>query len=323
MRKPQRTETYPARDNSHRRILRSKSYRLLSRQGRLAKMAKFGGIVMKIYRSVSLSGWAVIALALAIPHEGRAGLIVFSIPDAPLPTTSGDGLAGSYYRPTGGYEPGLIANANTYIAGNGADATFVSTGIDYAAGSAYGSGNSVSDGASVSTYLGSDATSLTALPGSPSGETTAQVLANSLDGTMYVFTGYLAITAAQANTVQTFYLGSDDGSALSIEGQQVISNDGDHPFGFTTSGNTVEFTQPGLYAIRVLYYEDGGLTGVEFGSTLAGAGTFGAELTAADFYQSAPTSATPEPGGIALMAVIGAIACGLFCKKSGRRAIRA
>jgi hypothetical protein len=115
---------------------------------------------MKFYRSVSLSGWAVIAMALAIPHEGRADLFVFSNPDAPLPSTSGNGLVGEYYRPTNGYEPGSIANANTYIAGNGADATFISTGINYAAGSVYGSGNSVSDSTPVSTYLGSDATSL-------------------------------------------------------------------------------------------------------------------------------------------------------------------
>jgi len=277
---------------------------------------------MKFYPSVILSGWVVI-LALAIPHEGRADLFVFSTPDAPLPTAPGNGLVGDYYRPTGGFEAGSIANANAYIAGNSADATFTSTGIDYAFGSVYGSGNSVPDGTPVSTYLGSDAATLTALPGSPSGETTAQVLANSLNGTMYVFTGYLAITAAQVNTVQTFYVGSDDGSALSIQGTQVVANDGDHGFGFTTGGNTAEFTQPGLYAIRFLYYEDGGETGVEFGSTLAGAGTFGAELPAADFYQSSTASAAPEPEGISLMAIIGAIACALFWKKSVRRGIRA
>jgi len=277
---------------------------------------------MKFCRSVSLSGWAAITLALAIPHEGRANVFVFSNPDASLPATSGNGLVGGYYRPTGGFEAFSIANANNYIAGNGADATFISTGINYAAGSVFGSGNSVSDSTPVSTYLGSDATSLTALPGSPSGETTAQVLANPLDGTMYVLTGYLAITAAEVNTVQTFFVGSDDGSALSIQGQQVVANDGDHSFGFTTGGNTAEFTQPGLYAIRFLYYEDGGETGVEFGSTLGGgAGPFGAELTAADFYQSATVSAVPEPGGIVPTAIIGVIACGLFRKKPGRRAI--
>jgi hypothetical protein len=139
---------------------------------------------------------------------------------------------------------------------------------------------------------------------------------------MYFFTGYLTVTAAEVNTVQTFFIGSDDGSALSIQGQQVVANDGDHSFGFTSGGNTAEFTQPGLYAIRFLYYEDGGETGVEFGSTLAGAGPFGAELTAADFYQTAPISAVPEPDSIALMATMGAIACGLFRKKSGRRAIQ-
>jgi PA14 domain/PEP-CTERM motif len=273
---------------------------------------------------MSVSGWAAIALAFAMAHEVRASEIVFSTPNSSLPATAGNGLVASYYRPTGGFEPGSIANANAYIANHGADATFVTTGINYAAGSTYGSGNSIGDGTPLSTYLGSDANSLVAVAGSPSGETTAQVLANTLDGTMYVYTGYLAVTAADINTPETFFLGSDDGSALYIQGQQIIANDGDHGFAFTDGGNTVEFTQAGLYAIRVLDYEDGGVTGVEFGSTLVGPGAEGQELTAANFYQTAPanTTVTPEPSSLTLLGTAGVIACG-FLWNSRRRLARA
>ena len=277
---------------------------------------------MKLFRSVSWRGWAVVTLALALSQETRASLIVLSTPDAPLPATSGNGLLGDYYRPTGGFQPGTIANAGAYIVSHTADATFVSTGVDYAAGSTYGSGNSVGDGDSVSTYLGSDASSLAALPGSPSGETTSQILANTLDGTMYVFSGFLAVTAAEVNTSQSFFLGSDDGSELDIQGQQVAINDGDHSFSFT-GANTVEFTQSGLYAIKLLYYEDGGESGVELGSTLAGSGTFGQELTAANFYQSAPaTTSAPEPSSLMLTGIGVAVAGGFF-RKSRQRTIRA
>ena len=270
---------------------------------------------MKFFRSISFSGWAAIALAFAMTHEVRASVINFSAPDSALPATAGNGLVGSYYRPTGGFAPGSIANASTYIGSHGTDATCVTTGINYAAGSAYGSGNSVGDGTSVSTYLGPDAASLVATPGSPSGESTAQVLANTLDGTMYTYTGYLAITTSDINTPITFYLGSDDGSALYIQGQQIVNDDGDHGFSFTNGGNQVVFTQAGLYAIKVLSFEDGGVTGVEFGSSLAGAGTVGGELTAANFYQTAavaPPPAVPEPSSLTLLGTASAIASGLF-----------
>jgi hypothetical protein len=264
-------------------------------------------------------GMAAMVVALVSVSETRAGLIVFSNPDAGLPTAAGNGLVGDYYRPTGGLQAGTLAVANAYINTHGTDATFVSTGINYPAGFTYGSGNTIGDGSSVATYLGTDANSLVATPGSPSGETTAQVKANTLDGTMYTFTGFLAITAAQVNVVQTFFLGSDDGSSFSIQGQLVVDNDGDHGFGFTSGGNTVEFTQAGLYAINVTYFEDGGNTGVELGSTLAGSGTFGGELTSANFYQTAPASVVPEPSSLALVGIAGAIAAG-WMRRASRRA---
>jgi hypothetical protein len=240
-------------------------------------------------------------LAIAMGHHSHASTITFSTPDAPLPVTPGNGLVGTYYRPTGGTFVGSIANENTYIGSHTSDATFVSTGISY--GGTYGSQGSVSDTSNtVGTYLSPDSGTLKATPGSPSGETTPQVLSNNLNGTMYTFTGYLAVTAAQTNTPFSFYIGSDDGSALSIKGTQIILNDNDHPFAFSNGGNMVQFTKAGLYAINAEFFEDNGNTGMELGSTMAGLGTpYGGELTAANFYQSVPTTpAVPEPSTLTL-----------------------
>ena len=83
-------------------------------------------------------------------------------------------------------------------------------------------GSTVDDSTSLSTYLGSDASSLS----NPS------VGTNTLDASIYHYTGFINITSADLTT--TFFLGSDDGSELSINGTQVIDNDGDDGY-FTVS----------------------------------------------------------------------------------------
>ena len=84
----------------------------------------------------------------------------------------------------------------------------------------------------MSTYLGSDAASLS----NPS------VGTNTLEDSIYHFTGYINITSANLTT--TFQLGSDDGSALWLNGIQVIDNDGDHSY--NTVSQTVDFTRRGF-----------------------------------------------------------------------------
>src|SRR5258706_3590788 len=70
------------------------------------------------------------------------------------------------------------------------------------------------------------------------------------------WTGQINVT--QTENV-TFYLGSDDGSRLFIDGTQVINNGGEH--GFTTLSGTRLLGQ-GLHNIKVEFFEHGGGAGI-------------------------------------------------------------
>lgn len=72
------------------------------------------------------------------------------------------------------------------------------------------------------------------------------------DSVAVVFDGFLHIETAGA---YTFFLASDDGSKLYIDGRTVVDNDGDH--GVITANGSVEL-QPGKHAIRVEYFNGGG-----------------------------------------------------------------
>jgi hypothetical protein len=123
----------------------------------------------------------------------------------------------------------------------------------------------------------------------------------SIDHSAITLTGYISIT--QTGTYN-FNLGSDDGSALTIGGQTVVNNDSDHGFGFVGGGAT--FTQTGLYAISIQYFEDSGSTGLDFfakdpnGTCVIGLASNCASGSAATglLYSSLPTTATPEPASI-------------------------
>ncbi len=69
------------------------------------------------------------------------------------------------------------------------------------------------------------------------------------------FKGYFNITTSGT---YTFYLSSDDGSKLSIDGTQVVINDGLH--GVTTEAGNI-YLEDGLHAIEILFFEN---TGGEF-----------------------------------------------------------
>ncbi len=153
----------------------------------------------------------------------------------------------------------------------------------------------------MSTYLGSDAASLS----------NQSVGANTLEDSIYHFTGYINITAANLTT--TFQLGSDDGSALSINGTQVIDNDGDH--GYNTVSQTVDFTAPGLYAVNLISFEDGGVTGVLWSSTIGASSGGSVEVPESVLYQ---TAAVPEPTSLFLLGVGASFLVAAGCKRAGR-----
>ncbi len=72
-------------------------------------------------------------------------------------------------------------------------------------------------------------------------------------GTLLILSGYIKITPAMVNVVQTFALGLDDGGTLTINGTPVIDNGGIH--GATVVTQTAIFTRAGLYPITIGYYD--------------------------------------------------------------------
>lgn len=97
-----------------------------------------------------------------------------------------------------------------------------------------------------------------------------------------------------------FRLGSDDGSRLRIGGVTVIDNGGIH--GFLSVSNTANFEEAGLYPVEVIYYENGGVTGVEWRSSIGGSTAAPVIVPASVLYRTAPPTGVPEPGTLLLLA---------------------
>ena len=142
------------------------------------------------------------------------------------------GLSGSYWSEPW---PGSVGNALNEIAGQAPISTFVSTSVNYGGG----------DGESLSTWLGADGASLKGADPNP------------ISGHVLTLVGQIYASAAGT---YSFSLGSDDGSALWINGAQAILNDGDHGFGYVTN-NSVSLAK-GWNNIKVLQFEDQGWTGL-------------------------------------------------------------
>jgi hypothetical protein len=135
---------------------------------------------------------------------------------------------------------GNLGSADAIIAAGPATATFQSTGINYTSST----GGSVSSGSTLNTFLGADAASL-----SGSGTST-------LTRSVFRFTGLLNLAAGP----QQFSVGSDDGFRLTIGGVE-IATAGNR--GFATTSATRDLGA-GLSAFELIFYENGGSTGVNF-----------------------------------------------------------
>lgn len=239
---------------------------------------------------------AMAALVVLLASRASVADTVVGPPAGPAPgTAAGTGLNADYYKTAS--PAGSIQNAQATIMNSAPTATFVSTSIDYPNDtSTYVTGYSVSGNAATQTgftaedsstlagYLGSDSSTL-----SPSSAGT-----NTLEDSIDNFTGYLDVTKAGP---VTFYLGSDDGSELWINGVSVVSNDGDHHFAQNSA--TVDFSSPGLYPIQVIYFEDSLETGVALTSDITGSITY---VPTSLLYQGIPTASTPEPSPFILAA---------------------
>lgn len=241
----------------------------------------------------SLLARTLVALALVLAPLGTAEAVVIPSSDkvGPSPAVPGDGLNGFFWTDFGPTFTNAAADA--VIAGTAPTATFHSTAVDYPNGPA----TTHSSGNTLATHLGVDAGSL---------DPAAAGAGNILTTSLFRFTGFINILAEHDTNLATgdidvfFTLGSDDGSRLRIGGVTVIDNGGLHAFSTVT--NTANFAEPGLYPVEIIHYENTGVTGIEWKSSIGGAATAaGAVIVPAGvLYRTIPTvEPEPEPDGVA------------------------
>jgi hypothetical protein len=196
---------------------------------------------------------AIVVLACASPAQ--AVLIPAASSVGSPPAAAGDGLNGFYWN----FSADNQAQADAVIAANPPTATFSSTLVDYPNGPT----NVTGDGTLVNAYLGVDG------PVDPAAAGT-----NNLVDSVFRFTGFIKIIEAfdvvgsNATIDVNFAVGSDDGMLLKIGGVNVAQFNGLRSFGFTTG--QANFEAAGLYPVDLIYYENGGDTGVEFCSSIVG-----------------------------------------------------
>jgi len=229
---------------------------------------------------------------------------------AAVPSSSGSGLLGYYYKFNTTSNIGTLAQANILISSSGGPtATFTTTSVCFPDCA----GTSIADTSTMIQFVNGHVSNFAyTVPNSQ--------IPTAINQSAMVLNGYIAIT--QAGTY-TFNLGSDDGSELTIGGQTVINNDNDHAFQVDTG--TATFSQAGLYAISIEYFEDSGSTGLDFyasngaGTCIIGRAANCAAGTATTglLYSTLPT-ATPEPASLGLFAAgLGGL---IFLRRRARRA---
>lgn len=206
------------------------------------------------------SGSVLAGDSILIPAGSVAGAI---------PAEPGLGLLGQIWTQPNG---STIAGSRSVIAGNAATGSFLAGNIDY----------SDSDvGTPLSTWLGTDAPSLTGLPGT-----------TSIGGLTFLMSGFLAVPLAGTVTIT---VESDDGFELRIGGVRVSFFDGDRGFGATSQLTT--FNAVGLYPIELLSWGNAsGNSGLRISASVPG---FPSQvIPAAALYAQIPT-----PGAAVLLAI--------------------
>lgn len=244
--------------------------------------------VLKMISPIFGQSRLLLAAALvALPCAAQAAVIPSGVKVANSPVTSGTGLNGYFW------DTNVTSNgqADTIFGSTAATSTFRSPTQSYG-------GSSVSDSSyTVKSYLETYGSTIL----------TGATAANSVDlnSSLFRFTGYINITSAMDTTPGgtidiNFSVGSDDGMRLKIGGVTVTEFNGARALAY--SGGTASFQSAGLYAIEMVYWENGG--GTAF-NALWQTGTNGyANIQTANLYTAVP-DAVPEPGSLALLALGG------------------
>jgi len=173
--------------------------------------------------------------------DSGAAYVFFGAPDYAV----AQGLNGLYFD-TGPVT--TLADAQAAIAAATPTATFFAYRIDYPNSDDADTADATT---SLSDFLGLNVEELSG------GD------ADTVDGSVFVFDGYLYV--AEAGTY-TFEVGSAEGFSLTIDGDTVAEFDGTRDFD-QTSG-THSFAEAGFYALSLLYFTDDDPAGIELKSDL-------------------------------------------------------
>ncbi len=176
-----------------------------------------------------------------------------------------------------------VAAAQQFIASNAATGTFTST-ESLLQNPGYGS----EDLASVTSFLKSD------------GGSYVGTVTNLSDG-IFDIKGFVNVAAANS---YTFALGSDDGSALFVDGKEIVNDDGIHSY---VNSSASEALTAGQHSVEVVYFNheyQGGQGGATLQAYFGGLGT--------------TPSAAPEPSQIGVLALV-ALGLGALAVKARKR----
>lgn len=148
-----------------------------------------------------------------------------------------------------------------------------------------------SNGTSFSSFLGADGASV-----SPA------IAASPVTNAYFQMDGLIQLTGG---TPYTFLLNSDDGSRLTINGTQVINDDGIHGGGNVT--NTFSVATTGLFPIEVQYFENSFGGANLLAQDSVGGGPFTDLANPILFHNTnpppPPPTGVPEPASLALLGV--------------------
>lgn len=184
-----------------------------------------------------------------------------------------------------------IGAAQTFIANNAPTGIFTST-QSLLQDPGYGSENEFEDQASVTSFLSTDANSYKG------------TVTNISDG-IFDIKGFVNVTTAKT---YTFALQSDDGSALFVDGKEVVNDDGIHPAINTSNSDALS---AGEHSVEVVYFNhiyNGGQGGASLLAYFGGLSTT----------PNNPASAAPEPSQFGMLALV-AIGLGALAVKARKR----